>query len=152
MANPQFIQYGDKKMPMPADMTLETAKSVMANYFPELAEPKVEKKELKGETIYVFSKQMGKKGSDAECAAVAAKIARARRAESVPAEWVELLGHATFAKNAWGDEELSFADVELSGYLDGFHVRNERYAVQCAIENLLALVPQMDAAEQVILL
>lgn len=59
MAN--FIRYGDRTMPM-GDLTLEQAKTTMARHFPELAEPKVERKEDKGDVIYTFTKQAGRKG------------------------------------------------------------------------------------------
>ncbi len=58
----KFIKYGSKTMPM-GEMTLDEARRVMALHFPELAnEPKVEKKEEGDKTVYVFTKQSGKKG------------------------------------------------------------------------------------------
>lgn len=66
MSNERYIRYGDKTLPMPAEMTLEQAKAVMARHFPELAEnPKVETKKDGDKTTYVFSKQAGRKGANA---------------------------------------------------------------------------------------
>ena len=60
MAN--FIKYGDRTMPM-EDLTLEQAKTLMQRHFPELADPKVEKKaDSNGNVTYTFTKQAGRKG------------------------------------------------------------------------------------------
>lgn len=64
MTAKRIIQYGDKKMDMPDGMTLDEAKVTMARFFPELAEPKVENKKDGDTTVYVFTKQAGRKGLD----------------------------------------------------------------------------------------
>ncbi len=58
----KFVEYGGKRFPLDAGMTLEQAKDVMARHFPELAEPKVETKKEGEVTVYVFTKQAGRKG------------------------------------------------------------------------------------------
>lgn len=63
--NSRWIRYGDKKIPMPPEMNLEKAKEIMARHFPELAEPKVETQTEDGAQVYVFTKQMGRKGASA---------------------------------------------------------------------------------------
>lgn len=60
MAN--LVKYGDRTMPM-GDLTLEQAKQLMARHFPELADPQVDKKEVKCDVIYTFSKKAGRKGA-----------------------------------------------------------------------------------------
>lgn len=55
------IKYGDRELDM-GDLTLEQAKTLMARHFPELADPEVEKKEVKGNVIYTFTKKAGRKG------------------------------------------------------------------------------------------
>jgi len=84
MADQRFIQYGDRKMPLEAGVTLEQAKELMARYFPELADPKVETKNQREGTVYVFSKKAGHKGAATLLAQVAQKLARARETEIVP--------------------------------------------------------------------
>jgi PRTRC genetic system protein C len=59
----KFVEYGGKRFPLDEGMTLEQAKDVMARHFPELAEPKVETKKEGEVTVYVFNKQVGRKGS-----------------------------------------------------------------------------------------
>lgn len=59
MAN--YIKYGDRKLDMGA-LTLEQAKQLMARHFPELADPQVDKKEVKGDVVYTFTKKAGRKG------------------------------------------------------------------------------------------
>ena len=66
MSDKRFAQYGGKKMPMPEGMTLEQLKGQMARFFPELANPKVETQKDGDATVWVFSKQAGTKGADAE--------------------------------------------------------------------------------------
>ncbi len=61
----KYAKYGDKKMDL-GDLSLDKAKEIMARFFPELAEPKIETKKEGEDTIYVFSKQAGRKGSDAQ--------------------------------------------------------------------------------------
>jgi PRTRC genetic system protein C len=56
------IKYGDRELDM-GDLTLEQAKALMARHFPELADPQVEKKEFKNDTIYTFTKKAGRKGN-----------------------------------------------------------------------------------------
>lgn len=60
MAN--LVKYGDRTMPM-GDLTLEQVKQLMARHFPELADPQVDKKEVKGDVVYTFSKKAGRKGA-----------------------------------------------------------------------------------------
>lgn len=67
----EVIRYGDKEFPLGA-MTIDQAKEIMARHFPELANPKIERKVEGDKTIHIFSKQAGTKGS--EGAAVAAAI------------------------------------------------------------------------------
>lgn len=62
MAEEKFVQYGDKQFPM-GDMTLDAAKAVMARHFPELAEPKIDTQKTGDKTVYVFTKQAGRKGA-----------------------------------------------------------------------------------------
>jgi hypothetical protein len=57
------IKYGNRELELPAGMTLEDAKQQMARFFPELSEAKVETKKDGDTTIYVFSKQAGRKGA-----------------------------------------------------------------------------------------
>jgi PRTRC genetic system protein C len=56
------IKYGDRELDM-GDLTLEQAKQLMARHFPELADPQVDKKENKNDTIYTFTKKAGRKGA-----------------------------------------------------------------------------------------
>lgn len=58
----RFVKYGDKRMPVDDGMTLDQIKTIMARHFPELADPKVETKKDGETTVYVFSKQAGRKG------------------------------------------------------------------------------------------
>ncbi len=81
MAN--VVKYGDRTMPM-GDLTLEQTKALMARHFPELADPQVDKKEVKGDVVYTFSKKAGRKGaagrqshSDRSAAGREARAARA---------------------------------------------------------------------------
>lgn len=62
MSETKYVQYGDKKMPI-GNLTLEQAKQTMARFFPELADPKIETKKSGDETVYVFTKQAGRKGA-----------------------------------------------------------------------------------------
>ncbi len=56
------IKYGDRELEM-GELTLEQAKALMARHFPELADPKVDRKEAKnGDVTYTFAKKAGKKG------------------------------------------------------------------------------------------
>lgn len=64
MADKRIIKYGDKEMPIPESMTLEQAKEQMARFFPELADPKVETKKEKNQTVYTLSKKAGTKGGE----------------------------------------------------------------------------------------
>jgi len=59
----KFVEYSGKRFPLDEGMTLDDAKDVMARHFPELAEPKVETKKEGALTVYVFSKQVGRKGA-----------------------------------------------------------------------------------------
>lgn len=70
MAN--YIQYGDKKLPM-GEMKLDEAKEVMKRHFPELANMKVETKKEGDDTVYIVSKQAGTKGN---LPAVAASVSQ----------------------------------------------------------------------------
>jgi hypothetical protein len=62
MAEQKFIEYGGRRIPVPADMTQETAKGQMARFYPELADPKIESKKDGDKTVWVFSKKAGTKG------------------------------------------------------------------------------------------
>jgi PRTRC genetic system protein C len=74
MAEERFVKYGDRTMPIEPGISLEQVKELMARHFPELAEPKVEKKDDHGKTVYVFSKKAGIKGArDARASAAAVK-------------------------------------------------------------------------------
>lgn len=66
MAEQKFIEYGGRRIPVPADMTQETAKGQMARFYPELADPKIESKKDGDKTIWVFSKKAGTKGHGPE--------------------------------------------------------------------------------------
>jgi hypothetical protein len=59
----EVIRYGDKEFPL-GTMTVDQAKEIMARHFPELANPKIEKKAEGDKTVHVFSKQAGTKGGD----------------------------------------------------------------------------------------
>jgi PRTRC genetic system protein C len=86
------VKYGDRTMPM-GDLTLEQTKQLMARHFPELADPQVDKKEVKGDVVYTFSKKAGRKGAarrlgqrgrsaaGCEARAVGAGVDRGRRVE-----------------------------------------------------------------------
>ncbi len=76
MAN--LVKYGDRTMPM-GDLTLEQAKQLMARHFPELADPQVDKKEVKGDVVYTFSKKAGRKGAINGGCAVAGRETRPAR-------------------------------------------------------------------------
>jgi PRTRC genetic system protein C len=65
------IKYGDRELDM-GDLTLEQAKQLMARHFPELADPQVDKKENKNDTIYTFTKKAGRKGYSGRTVAVRA--------------------------------------------------------------------------------
>ena len=75
------IKYGDRELDM-GDLTLEQAKQLMARHFPELADPQVDKKENKNDTIYTFTKKAGKKGQHEVGAAVENDQGPADRAET----------------------------------------------------------------------
>lgn len=64
MTSQMFAVYGGKKMPVPQGTALPELKTLMARFFPELAEAKVETKTEGDVTTYVFSKQAGQKGAD----------------------------------------------------------------------------------------
>ncbi len=87
MAEDKFVQYGDKKMPL-GNLTLEQGKQVMARYFPELADPKIETKKDGDKTIYTFSKKAGHKGRRGRQAQkrLLAKLGRLPRVDVVGAE------------------------------------------------------------------
>ncbi len=57
------IRYGDRELDM-GDLTLELTKQLMARHFPELADPKIDRKETKnGDVVYTFTKKAGRKGA-----------------------------------------------------------------------------------------
>lgn len=59
MAN--YIEYGGKRFPMEG-MSLDQAKTVMARYFPELADPAVRTNKIGDDTVYTLTKRAGRKG------------------------------------------------------------------------------------------
>ena len=68
----KFVKYGDRTMPVEADLTLEAIKELMARHFPELADPSIETKKTDDKTTYVFSKKAGHKGNATMRALIAA--------------------------------------------------------------------------------
>lgn len=92
MAEQKFIEYGGRRIPVPADMTQEQAKGQMARFYPELADPKVESKKDGDKTVWVFSKKAGTKGNGRRwaakgVAAVAAQLARVKETPVAP-DWL----------------------------------------------------------------
>lgn len=78
-----FAEYGGKRFPTNG-AALEEVKRIMARFFPELAEPKVETKNENGSTIYVFTKQAGRKGAGQGAAQTAKIQAALRRVRAQP--------------------------------------------------------------------
>lgn len=58
----EYAEYGGRRFPFNG-ATLEQVKSIMARFFAELAEPKIEKKVDGGDTIYVFTKKVARLGA-----------------------------------------------------------------------------------------
>ncbi len=142
-----FIQYGDKKIPM-HDLSLEDAKEVMARHFPELADPQVEQKKTGEDTVYVFTKKAGRKGAANSFRSakqltrrVARRLARQRPIVPVPAALVALVQAA--GRTSLADMELG-AEVSLDGVEQGAVVAETR-------ARLLELTPA-DSSNEVILL
>lgn len=64
MAEQRWAKYGDQTMEIPAGMTIEQVKALMARFFPaELADPAVTTEKKGDTTTYVFSKKAGRKGA-----------------------------------------------------------------------------------------
>lgn len=83
----EYAEYGGKRFPFNG-ATLEQVKTVMARFFPELAEPKIEKKQDGPDAIHVFTKQAGRKGAGqahAPTAETQAALYRARAQRLHPA-------------------------------------------------------------------
>ncbi len=59
----KFVEYRGKRFPLDEGMTLDDAKDVMARHFPELAEPSIATRKEGAITVYIFSKQVGRKGA-----------------------------------------------------------------------------------------
>lgn len=125
----KYAQYGDKKMEL-GDLSLDKAKEIMARFFPELAEPKIETKKDGEDTIYVFSKQAGRKGIRAyNCSKrIAARLAKLKPTVVVP---------ATAREYEEGRQPyITVADQEF--------LRAEIRATQHAANALDALAPQLN--------
>lgn len=92
----KYIRYSNRLMPM-GGMTMDEAKKMMARHFAELGEnPKVEKKDENGKTVYVFSKQAGKKGAktaqkNSPVARIRAQLAALEPAPVIPADALSFL-------------------------------------------------------------
>ena len=89
-----FARYGDKTMPVPAGMTLEQLKAQMSRFFPELSEAKVETKKDGDKTTYVFSKQVGTKGS-ASLIMVESYLSSSTLKGNVKLSWGNQIGELT---------------------------------------------------------
>lgn len=128
----KYAQYGDKKMEL-GELSLEKAKEIIARFFPELAEPKVETKKDGDDTIYVFSKQAGRKGSNAQF---------------TPGPW-KVLEHyegrgITTAAGIWTSDNYIVAEICGGGSEHGFEG-------DIANAHLIAAAPDLLAACEALL-
>lgn len=138
MAN--FIQYGDKKLPM-GDMKLEEAKEVMKRHFPELANMKVDEKKEGEDTIYVLSKQAGTKGNDLGAVATSLQAIK-------PAPFF----NARVQKKAWrliNGNETSMSDDDVEAIVKDMHEEANRVQM---ITTRTGRIPSAYPASEVVLL
>lgn len=131
----KYAQYGDKKMDL-GELTLERAKEIMARFFPELAEPKIETKKDGEDTVYVFTKQAGRKGSVRKkrtqakhkpVSRIASNLCRLRPTTVVPASAI-----------AFDGREIPYVPIADQEFL-----AQEIRATQRALHMLDAATPQL---------
>lgn len=75
MAESIVVVYGGKRMPVTPGTAEKDVKALMARFFPELADPKIEKKKDGDTMVWTFSKKAGTKGGRQQAAAVQALLA-----------------------------------------------------------------------------
>lgn len=78
----EYAEYGGQRFPFNG-ATLEQVKGMMARFFTELAEPKIEKKTEGGDTIYVFIKKAARLGAGDAAAPTGEAQAALYRARAV---------------------------------------------------------------------
>lgn len=139
MAEEKFIRYGDKTMPMEG-LTLDQAKELMARHFPELAEPRVETKKDGDKTIYIFSKQAGRKGSGLSL--VTRRLAALEPAQPVSEDALD-----------WALALRGPSPVELEGDSAQMarELQNSAQQVASVYAQLLDIEPQVQASGAVLL-
>lgn len=124
----KFAKYGDKKMDL-GDLSLDKAKEIMARFFPELAEPKIETKKEGEDTIYVFTKQAGRKGAGRNpVRRITARLAKLKPTTVVP--------QSATAYSSGQVPYIAIADQEF--------LRAEIRATQHASHELNALAPELN--------
>jgi hypothetical protein len=138
MAEQKFVKYGDRVMEVPAAFTLDQAKTQMARFFAELADPAVETKKDGGKVTWVFTKKAGKKGGRRNASATRTRTARGasvKRLLAVPADTGLPAGIAL---------AITTGNVEhLPNHIGGFAAgqREEADSVAAARRALLELLP-----------